>query len=320
MFRNLSTFGLPLSGRPSELIEMALSFGFDAMDVDLLDLERQASVYGLEHARRLMVSARLESGMFQLPVDISADEETFAKDLEALPARLDLARDAEAPRAFATLAPASESLSFKDNFELHRTRLDTIGGLLAERGIKLALAVQPEAELRNELPHQFIHTLEGLLGLVAVSHEQVGVVVDPFAMHVAGEPLTMLKDVPSEKFIELRVSDAPAGGDAASLAVADRLLPGETGTINLVELLKATEQAGFDGCVTPWAARKTLAGKGREKIVRAVGERLQKAWAEAGLPEEPRWFMPAQQEPTEDGEPPAPLTPPATPTPASTPA
>jgi len=25
MFRNLSTFGLPLSGRPSELIEMALS-------------------------------------------------------------------------------------------------------------------------------------------------------------------------------------------------------------------------------------------------------------------------------------------------------
>ena len=42
MFRNLSTFGLPLSGRPSELIELALSFGFDGMDVDILDLQKQA--------------------------------------------------------------------------------------------------------------------------------------------------------------------------------------------------------------------------------------------------------------------------------------
>ena len=29
MFRNLSTIGLPLSGRASELIDLALSFGFD---------------------------------------------------------------------------------------------------------------------------------------------------------------------------------------------------------------------------------------------------------------------------------------------------
>ena len=52
MFRNLSTVGLPLSGRPSELIEMALSFGFDSMDLDLVDFQQQAKVYGAEHAQQ----------------------------------------------------------------------------------------------------------------------------------------------------------------------------------------------------------------------------------------------------------------------------
>ena len=84
MFRNLSTVGLPLSGRPSELIELALSFGFDGMDIDIIDFQQQAEVYGAAHARRLMVSARLKSGMFQLPVHLTADDATFAEDLKAL--------------------------------------------------------------------------------------------------------------------------------------------------------------------------------------------------------------------------------------------
>ena len=90
MFRNLSTIGLPLSGRPTELIELALSFGFDGMDIDIIDFQQQAEVYGVAHARRLMVSARLKSGMFQLPVHLTADDATFAEDLKALPARLEV--------------------------------------------------------------------------------------------------------------------------------------------------------------------------------------------------------------------------------------
>lgn len=56
MFRNLSMFGLPLSGRPSELIELALSFGFDSMDMDLIDFKHQSDAFSVTHARRLMVS------------------------------------------------------------------------------------------------------------------------------------------------------------------------------------------------------------------------------------------------------------------------
>ena len=303
MFRNLSTVGLPLSGRPSELIEMALSFGFDSMDLDLVDFQQQAKVYGVEHARRLMVSARLSVGVFALPVDLTANDAAFAADVDLLADRLDLAQQAEAPRAIATVEPASDEFSFKDNFERYRTRLDTIGELLEPRGITLGLAVNPDPADRAEKAHAFLHTLEGLLGLVAVSHQQVGVVVDPFAMHLAGESLSMIRDIPEGKIVELRLSDAPGDVAPAELTKAQRLVPGETGTIDIVTVLKEAEAAKFDGCVTPWAARATISGRGRERIVRLAGDRLIRAWKDAGLPEEPRWFVPVQQEETEQAAP-----------------
>ena len=296
MFRNLSTFGLPLSGRPSELIELALSFGFDGMDIDILDLQKQAEVYGLEHARRLMVSARLKSGSFQLPVRLDGAEADFEADIAELPARLELAAGAECPRAVATIAPGSDEHSFKDFFELHRTRLHTIGDLLAPHGIKLGLNIRPEAGARAELAMPFIHTFEGLVGLVAVSHPQIGAVADAWAMHVTGEPVDLIGKLPAGRLVEVRLSDAPRSVEPSALTAAERLMPGETGVIPAAAVLAAAQAAGFDGPVTPWADRSTLAGRGREKIVRLAGDRMEQAWKDAGLPILPRWFAPVARD------------------------
>lgn len=296
MFRNLSTFGLPLSGRPSELIELALSFGFDGMDIDLLDLEKQAEIYGVEHARRLMVSARLKSGSFRLPVRLDAPEKEFEAELAALPKRLELAAAAECHRAIATVAPTSDEHSFKDFFELHRIRLHTIGDLLAPHGIQLGLAIRPERPAEETAASPFIATFEALLGLVAVSHERIGAVVDVWALHATGEPVEMVAKVPKGRIVEVRLSDAPRGVTGAELTEAGRLMPGETGAIASAEVLKAAAATGFDGPVTPWAHRSTLTGRGREKIVRLAGERMEQAWKEADMEILPRWFAPVARD------------------------
>jgi len=296
MFRNLSTLGLPLSGRPSELIELGLSFGFDGMDIDILDMEKQAAAYGVEHARRLMVSARLKSGVFQLPVRLDAEDAAFRADLAELPARLEIAAACECSRAVTTLAPAAEEHSFKDFFELHRTRLDEIGDLLAGQGIMLGLAIRPESAARAEAAQVFIHTFAGLVELVAVSHPRIGAVVDAWALHVTGEPLELIARVPAGRIVEVRLSDAPRDQPPESLAPEDRLMPGETGEIPLGPVLAAAQAAGFDGPATPWADRSTLAGRGREKIVKLAGERMEQAWREAGLPVLPRWFAPVARD------------------------
>jgi sugar phosphate isomerase/epimerase len=296
MFRNLSTFGLPLSGRPSELIELALSFGFDGMDIDLLDLEKQAEIYGVEHARRLMVSARLKSGSFRLPVRLDGPEKEFEAELAALPKRLELAAAAECHRAIATVAPTSDEHSFKDFFELHRIRLHTIGDLLAPHGIQLGLAIRPERPAEETAASPFIATFEALLGLVAVSHERIGAVVDVWALHATGEPVEMVAKVPKGRIVEVRLSDAPRGVTGAELTEAGRLMPGETGAIASAEVLKAAAATGFDGPVTPWAHRSTLTGRGREKIVRLAGERMEQAWKEADMEILPRWFAPVARD------------------------
>lgn len=296
MFRNLSTFALPLSGRPSELIELALSFGFDGMDVDIIDLQKQAEAYGVEHARRLTVSARLQSGSFQLPVRLDAADADFAAAMAALPAILELATAAQAPRAVATIAPGSDEHSFKDFFELHRTRLHTIGDLLAPHGIMLGLTIVPEAAARAELANPFIHTFEGLLGLVAVAHPHIGAVADAWALHLTGEPAEMIAKVPAGRLVEVRLSDAPRSIELTALTATERLMPGETGEISATAVLAAAQAAGFEGPVTPWADRSTLAGRGREKIVRLAGERMEQAWKDAGLPILPRWFAPVARD------------------------
>ncbi len=292
MFRNLSTVGLPLSGRPSELIELALSFGFDAMDIDLLDFQQQAEAFGVPHARRLMVSARLKSGTFHLPLDLTAEEADYQEQMAALPKRLELAAAAEAARAVTTVAPASDEHSFKDFFELYRKRLNDVGDLLAQHGIMLGLNIRPEAEAREGKTHQFIHTFEGLLGLVAVAHDRIGAIADAWALHVTGEPLDMIARVPQGRLVEVRLSDAPRDVAAAEMNHTHRLMPGDTGVISMGAVLSQAKAAGFDGPVTPWADRSTLVGRGREKIVRLAGDRLETAWKEAGLPIAPRWFTP----------------------------
>ncbi len=296
MFRNLSTVGLPLSGRPSELIELALSFGFDAMDIDIVDLKQQADVYGVPHARRLMVSARLKSGTFQLPVHLDADAATYEQEMAALPKLLEMAEAAEAKRAVATIAPASDEHSFKDFFELHRSRLHDIGDLLAKHDISLGLNVRPEAEAREGKAFSFIHTFEGLLGLVLVAHERVGAIADSWVFHVTGEPLDLISKVPQGRLVEVRLSDAPRDTEASALTTVQRLMPGDTGVISMSAILSQANTAGFDGPVTPWADRTALAGRGREKIVRVAGDRLEQAWKEAGLPIAPRWFTPVQRD------------------------
>lgn len=296
MFRNLSIYGLPLSGRPSELIELALSFGFEALDLDILDFQRQAGAFGADHARRLMVSARLKAGTFRLPVDLAADEATFAAEMKQLPARLDAAKATEAMRAVASVEPGSDEHGFKDFFELYRTRLDAIGGELASRGMQLGLALKPAADARTGKTHQFITTYEELLGLVVASHAQVGVVIDAWALHVTGESLDIVGRVPAGRIVEVRLSDAPRDVAGADLTSSQRLMPGDTGVIKGAAVLQAAKAAGFTGPVTPYADRATLASRGREKTVRFAGERMEAVWREAGLPIPTPWFMPVSKD------------------------
>ena len=187
MFKNLSTEGLGVSGRQSEVIELALSFGFKGLDLDLADFAQQVQTHGLAHARRLLVSSRLKMGTFRLPLVWDETDELYQQGLSGLPERLKLAADLGATRAVTTIAPANDTRPYHENFEFHRRRLSEIGEALAPFKMLLGVEFLAPAELRKDRAYQFIHSLDALATLIGmVRATNVGVVADAWQIHAAG--------------------------------------------------------------------------------------------------------------------------------------
>ncbi len=82
MYKNLNSDALGISGRQSELIELALTHKFSGLDLDLAPLCRQVQSRGLEHARRFLDSAKLKIGGFEF---LSVNDNPGPGDFRILP-------------------------------------------------------------------------------------------------------------------------------------------------------------------------------------------------------------------------------------------
>ncbi len=283
MFKNLSTEGLGVAGRQSELIELALSFGFQGIDLDLADFQNQVKTHGIAHARRLLDSARLKFGPFPLPLVWDDSDEVYQQGARELPDLLKLAADMGMKRAVTTLSPANDLRPYHENFEFHRRRLAEVGELLAPHGIQLGVGFVSGGSPQNRA-YQFIQSFEAAVLLVSmVRATNVGLVFDAWQMHATGGSLNDLQKLGGQRITAVYLSDAPADVPPAELKPTQRLLIGETGTIDSSAVLTRVAELGFDGPVTPRIDRSQTKGMRREQLVKLAGERLQAAWKAAGL-------------------------------------
>lgn len=284
MFRNLSTDSLGVSGRESEIIELALSFGFKGIDLDLIDFQQQVQAHGLARARRLLDSAKLRIGTFRLPLVWDDSDEAYKQGLESLGEMLKLAADLGATRAVTSLAPANDVRPYHENFEFHRRRLTELGEALAAHGIRLGIELIASAAARKDRAYQFIYTLDALAMLVSmVRAENVGIVLDPWQIRACGGTLDDAQKIGGSRIVAVYLSDAPADVAPADLTEDQRLLLGETGTIDSAAVLSRLAEWGYDGPVTPRAHRSRVVGMRRDEVVKLAGQRLGEAWKAAGL-------------------------------------
>src|SRR5215218_7221108 len=111
MFKNLNPQFLGVSGRQSEIIELALSNRFKGLDLNLLDFAEQVATYGLPHARRLLDSARIRISSFRLPLAWESEEQldqTFESVIKKLPEHASLAAALGCTRCSTVIEPASD--------------------------------------------------------------------------------------------------------------------------------------------------------------------------------------------------------------------
>lgn len=286
MYRNFCPQALGVSGTQSEMIELALSFGFQSLDIDMADFADQVREYGMAHARRLIDSARIRLGTFSLPLDLGqSDQANYRKQLEALRGIAQVAAEAGCTRAVTRVSPGSNERAYHENFEFHRQRLAEVAGALSAAGVRLGVGFSALAAERKRYAFEFVHDADALLVLVeVVGSAHVGLWLDAWELHASGSSISALRSkLRAGQVVAATLSDAPADVKAADLAATDRLLPAEGGAIDGVAALTALAELGYQGPVTPAAATARLAGMRRDAVVRTAGERLLALWGAAGL-------------------------------------
>jgi len=285
MFRNLSLVAMELSATQSELNELALSHRFRGFELPIEDFVGQATPESISYSKRLIVSAKLTVNSFQLPIEWDADEEAFTESTKNLPRFCEVAQELGCTRAETLIAPATDLRPYHENFELHRKRIADIGAQLAQHDIRLGVGYQAAAALRADKAFEFIHQFEPLQLLLSnIGADNVGAVLDTWQFHISGDDVvSTIEKLDADKIINVMLSDAPADTPSTELAPEARLLPGETGEIDVPAVLAALANAEYTGPVTPVADLSTLEEKKREKVARLLGDALEKVWKEASL-------------------------------------
>jgi len=284
MFKNLNASALGISGHESEIIELALTYGFRAIDLDMVEFANRAKLRGMPFARRLLDSAKLAVGTFDLPLNWEADDELFKKDLEKLSEYAEVAAEIGCTRCLATLVPAGDNRPYHENFEFHRRRFGEICRVLEPSGVRLGVGFRAAEELRKQQAFQFIHELDALgLLLNMVDAANIGILLDVWDLHVAGGSIESIREMQAEQIVAVQVADAPEDAALAELTDESRLLPGATGRIDVPAILVALAELGYDGPVTAKPHKRVLQRLRRDAIAKQVGRSLETVWKAAGL-------------------------------------
>ncbi len=286
MFKNLSPSALGVTGHESEIIELALTYGFRGMDLDVADFAIRAKHRGMPYARRLIDSANIQVGSFALPVDWESSDEQFKQDLEKLSEYAQAAAEVGCTRCTATVAPAGDARPYHENFEFHKVRLAEICKALEPSGVWLGVGFQAAEYLRKDQAFQFIHDFDALTLLVnMIGAPNVGLLIDVWDVIVSGQSIDTILQLPVHQIVALRVSQLAEGVAPADLDQNSRLLPNAEGAqIDLVTLLKTLAEMGYDGPVSPNPSRAAFATRRRDAIVRQAGDALDAVWRAADLP------------------------------------
>ena len=117
MFKNFSPPALGINGRQSEMIELALTYAFSGLDIDMTDMVRRTSRTNAADATKYLTSAArayeqqdkpLNWGGFNTEINLDADEDTFNAAVANLSPVADLAHDIGLTRGYISIPAGTD--------------------------------------------------------------------------------------------------------------------------------------------------------------------------------------------------------------------
>jgi len=275
MYKCLSPSAIGIFARQSELLEIALTYGFKGIEIDIGEVLRRAQSTSVAQACRYLCSAQVRIGGFDLPVRWTGDDNSFQSDLSQVGLLLDVCRTLGADRCYTTIQPTCDQRPFHENFQFHVERLGKVGDALAPGNVKLAVNLRAAPADRSDGCFEFVHQVDPLLLLISsLGRDNVGILFDAWEWIVGGGDIEKLRALRSDQILSARLADLPAGADLTKIGEDQRLMPGEGGGIDTAAILAALEDMGYDGPVALAPNPAQFKGQKREATVKLASETL----------------------------------------------
>jgi sugar phosphate isomerase/epimerase len=270
----------------SEAIALARDAGFAGLAFDSRAAASAVDKHGLAAVQDQFAQAGVKPALWNLPV-AWRDDDQWEADLRELPRLAATARALGATRTATYMPSGSDERPFRENFDWHVARLRPIAEVLRDEGCRFGIEFLGPKTYRAAFRHEFIHTLDGVMELVAaIGTGNVGVLLDSWHLYTSGGTLADLEQLTNQDVIVVHVNDAPAGIARDAQIDTVRTLPMETGVIDLVGFMQALREMGYDGPVMPepFSQRiNDLAATDPEAAAREAARSMDALWRAAGL-------------------------------------
>jgi sugar phosphate isomerase/epimerase len=285
MYKNLNATVLGVSGRQSELIELAMTYGFKGLDIDIVDLVKRTQRSEFDKASRYLLSSKMHVSGFETPIDLDTDDASFAKSLGSLHATIEIAGKVGARAGFLRLPASTDRLPFHEYFEVLRKRVEQIAAIFEKNNVLLGLYFSTSQESRESRQFKFVQDVDSSLAFFkACTSTSVGLVIDTFNWVVGGGTFEQLATIPGNRVAALRLVDTETLPSLADAALNMRQMPGTSGVIDNVRFVSMLSKAGFDGPITSFAHASNFENMTRDSIVAKSQDALDSVLASAGLP------------------------------------
>jgi sugar phosphate isomerase/epimerase len=195
-----------------------------------------------------MARDKLVWGAGFLPNDTRPDAAKHEETLKDLPAFAAGLQRAGVTRVGTWISPASDSLTYRQNFARHVERVRAIGRILGDHGVRFGLEYIGTPTLRRGRRHSFIHTMAETRELLAeIDVPTVGFILDSWHWWTSGDTAADIRTLRNQDIVAVDLNDAPAGVPLEDQKDNQRELPGATGVIPIRDFVAALIGVGYDG-------------------------------------------------------------------------
>lgn len=284
MFRNLSTGAIGIQVNTTEGLALAKDAGFEGLDLNIGEASQLAEEHSIDHVKGIWEDAGIAMGGWGFGVNWRSSNADYYAGLAQLPARAELAAELGCFRTTTVVGPASNDMTYQENWDFSVKRLRGVAEILDDYGHSIGLEFIGPATSRKGAKHLFAYSMDAMLGLAAaIGTGNVGLLFDTWHWYTCRSTVDDVRKLSASDVVYVHINDAPDGIDPDEQIDSIRCLPAETGVIPLTELMQILNDIGYDGPVTPEPFSKKVNEMEPADAAKATADSLNQVWKNAGL-------------------------------------